>query len=69
MKSLPKSQPQPRTVTCATCRHFVRDTQGISRNNTTGQYFMGTCNLGLTPHSPIKQFADHPHICPHHQPN
>ena len=24
---------------------------------------MGTCALGLTPHSPIKQFADKHHVC------
>ena len=66
---MPKTTPKPNPVTCATCRHFVRDTSGPSYNIYTHIYFMGTCTLGLTPHSPIKQFADKPHICPKHQPN
>ena len=27
-----KPTPQPKPVTCATCRHFVRDTSGPSYN-------------------------------------
>ena len=54
---------KPRLVTCGRCAHFHRDTDGPSRNADTGIYFMGRCTLGLTPHSPIKQFADKPHIC------
>lgn len=50
-------------VRCAECRHFKRDTEGISRSIITGEYFMGICTLGLMPDSPIKQFADHPRHC------
>ena len=59
---------KPTPVTCSTCRHFHLDTTGPSYNSYTHVYFMGTCALGCTPHSPIKQFANKPHICPHHQP-
>lgn len=62
-----KPKPQPRLVTCATCRHFRRDTTGPSYNAYTRVYFMGTCGLGLTPHTPVKQFADKPHECNQHQ--
>ena len=54
---------KPALVVCATCAHFHRDTSGPSFNAETGIYFMGTCDLGLTPHSHIKQFADKPHQC------
>lgn len=50
-------------VQCAECRHFKRDTEGISHSIITGEYFMGICTLGLTPDSPIKQFADKPRSC------
>ena len=61
-----KAKPKPRLVTCETCRQFRRDTTGPSYNAYTHVYFMGTCGLGLTPHTPIKQFADKPHICNQH---
>lgn len=61
-----KQKEQPKKVTCETCRHFHRDTSGPSRNAYTHVYFMGTCTLGLTPDTPIKQFADKPHICNQH---
>lgn len=65
-----KPQPrQPPLVTCATYSHFHRDTFGPSYNIYTHQYFMGTCTLGLTPHSPIKQFANKPHHCKHYVKN
>lgn len=59
--------PKPKPVTCGTCRHFRRDTTGPSYNAYTHVYFMGTCALGLTPDTPIKQFADKPHICDKHK--
>lgn len=62
-----KAKPKPVLVTCETCRHFRRDTEGPSLNAETGVYFMGVCALGLKPDSPIKQFADKPHQCNKHQ--
>lgn len=62
-----KAKPKPTLVTCATCRYFRRDTDGPSFNAYTHVYFMGTCGLGLTPHTPVKQFADKPHQCNKHQ--
>lgn len=53
----------PKQVVCAECRHFKRDIDGISRVLETGMYFMGVCELGLKPDSPIKQFAIKPRIC------
>lgn len=50
-------------VTCGTCRHFRRDTEGPSYNAYTHEYFMGVCGLGLKPDSPIKQFADKKRVC------
>lgn len=47
---------------CSDCQHFQRDTTGISRD-INGVYFMGVCQRGLHPDSPIKQFADKPRIC------
>ena len=35
-------------------------------NAYTHVYFMGTCALGLTPDTPIKQFADKPRVCNNH---
>ena len=61
-----KSKPKPTLVVCADCRHFRRDTTGPSYNAYTHVYFMGSCALGLTPDTPIKQFADKPHICKKH---
>ena len=58
-----EKEKKPKIVTCSTCAHFRRDTSGPSRNAYTHVYFMGTCAIGLTPHSPIKQFADKPHQC------
>lgn len=58
-----KAKPKPTLVVCADCRHFRRDTTGPSYNAYTHVYFMGSCVLGLTPDTPIKQFADKPHQC------
>lgn len=67
---MPKPTPKPKPVTCATCRHFVRDTSGPSYNIYTNQYFMGTSNIGCNPDntSTGKIFADKQRLCPHHQP-
>ena len=54
-------------VTCGTCRHFRRDTEGPSYNAYTHEYFMGVCGLGLKPDSPIKQFADKKRVCNEHK--
>lgn len=54
---------------CAECQHFKRDTEGISRTAETGEFFMGTCTLGLHPDTPIKQFADHLRECKKHAKN
>lgn len=63
----PKTPPaEPKRVTCGECRHFVRDTSGISRSNETGEYFMGVCGKGLTPDNIRKVFANKPRICSHH---
>ena len=61
-----KAKPKPTLVVCADCRHFRRDTTGPSRNAYTHVYFMGTCALGLTPDTPIKQFADKQRECDKH---
>jgi hypothetical protein len=50
-------------VRCSDCVHFRRDTEGISRSVTTGEYFMGVCKAGLHPDSPIKQFANKYRLC------
>ena len=70
-----KPTPQPKPVTCATCRHFVRDTSGPSRRADTGEYFMGTSDIGCDPdHTYNKKtnkaeiFADKPRLCPNHLP-
>lgn len=67
---MPKPAPKPNPVTCATCRHFVRDTSGPSYNIYTHIYFMGTSNIGCNPDntSTGKIFADKQRLCPHHQP-
>ena len=64
-----KEKAKPKLVTCGSCQNFRRDTTGPSYNAYTHVYFMGTCALGLTPHTPIKQFADKPHICNKHMSN
>ena len=61
-----KAKPKPTLVVCSDCRHFRRDTTGPSYNAYTHVSFMGSCALGLTPDTPIKQFADKPHICDKH---
>ena len=61
-----KNKAKPKLVTCATCKHFHRDTTGPSYNAYTHVYFMGTCALGLTPDTPIKQFADKQRECNQH---
>lgn len=63
-----KEHPQKK-VRCSDCQHFKRDTDGISRNIYTGEYFMGTCTAGLHPDTPIKQFADHLRECKKHAKN
>lgn len=60
--------PPPKRVTCGECRHFVRDTSGISRSNDTGEYFMGFCTQDLHPDNCLKVFANKPRICPSHKP-
>lgn len=64
MKSNPN--PEPAKVFCSDCLHFVRDTEGISRNNETREYFMGICNKGLTPDGCRKTFANKPRLCKYH---
>lgn len=62
-----KPKPQPPQVTCASCRHFLRDTSGPSYNIYTHVFFMGTCKLGLQPDTKIKQFANRKHQCNEHK--
>ena len=57
---------QPK-VYCGECRHFVRDTSGISRT-IDGEYFMGICTEGLHPDTPKKQFADKARKCETYKP-
>ena len=57
---------QPK-VYCGECRHFVRDTSGISRT-IDGEYFMGICTDGLHPDTPKKQFADKARKCETYKP-
>ena len=68
-----KPKPQPQLVTCATCRHFRRDTTGPSYNAYTHVYFMGTSDIGCDPDNTFnaqrgtaKIFADKPRICNNH---
>ena len=61
-----KEKEKTKLVVCADCRHFHRDTTGPSYNAYTHVYFMGTCTLGLTPDTPIKQFADKQRECDKH---
>ena len=62
---------QPK-VYCGECRHFVRDTSGISRT-IDGEYFMGVSDIGCDPDNtfnPIKGtakiFADKARKCEHY---
>ena len=57
---------QPK-VYCGECRHFVRDTSGISRT-IDGEYFMGVCTEGLHPDTHKKQFADKARKCETYKP-
>lgn len=53
-------------VYCEDCKHFVRDTEGISRSSVTGEYFMGKCKLfhGKDNHPyRLKVFASKPRSC------
>lgn len=66
-----RPKPAPRLVTCASCAHFRRDTTGPNRNNYSGIYFMGECDIGCDPdhtfneqRGTAKIFADHKRICP-----
>lgn len=62
MKAKQPKTEQPK-VRCADCRHFERDTEGISRNINTGVYFLGICKQGQHPDSTVKQFADREREC------
>ena len=62
--------PDPKKVRCADCRHFVRDTTGLSRRNGTGEYFMGVSDIGCDPDrtynkktGTAKIFADKERYC------
>ena len=66
-------KPKPALVTCASCRHFRRDTTGPSYNAYTHVYFMGVCTLGLDPDRTFNErtgkaeiFADHNRECTKH---
>lgn len=50
-------------VYCSDCPLFVRDTEGISFNIQTGEFFMGTCPKGHGDGKPGKVFADKPREC------
>ena len=58
---------EPPKVYCGECKHFIRDTSGISRT-VDGEYFMGICTEGLHPDSPKKQFADKARKCETYKP-
>ena len=58
-----KTPPPPPDVFCCECSHFQRDTSGISYNNDTHEYFMGICEVGLTPDNMRKVFANKPRKC------
>ena len=68
-----KAKPKPQLVTCATCKHFHRDTTGPSFNQETHIYFMGVCDLHLDPdhtfneqRGTAKIFADKQRECDKH---
>lgn len=57
-------------VTCGTCRHFRRDTEGPSYNAYTHEYFMGESDIGCDPdrtfneeRGTAKIFADKARVC------
>lgn len=60
-----KQAVEPPKVYCGECKHFIRDTSGISRT-INGEYFMGICAEGLHPDTPKKQFADKARKCEHY---
>ena len=68
-----KKKPQPVLVTCGTCKHFHRDTEGLNRNADTGIFFMGISDIGCDPdhtfneqRGTAKIFADKPRVCNNH---
>lgn len=63
-------------VTCCTCRHFRRDTEGPSYNVYTGIYFMGESDIHCDPdhtfnkrRGTAKIFADKPRVCNEYKSN
>lgn len=61
-------KPDPKSVRCADCIFFRRDTEGRNKRNGTEEYFMGECALGHTPDGcPKKVFADRWRECNDHQ--
>ena len=59
-----------RLVTCGTCRHFRRDTEGPSHNAYTREYFMGESDIGCDPDNTFnkergtaKIFANKQRVC------
>lgn len=70
MVSRSNKQAKPRLVTCGTCQHFRRDTEGPSYNIYTHEYFMGECGIGCNPdrtynkeRGTAKIFANKPRVC------
>lgn len=57
-----KEEEKPR-IKCADCKHFVRDTDGISRRNDTHEYFMGDCLKSIYPDHCRKVFAELERVC------
>lgn len=56
-----------KSVFCCDCVHFQRDTEGISRNIETGEFYMGHCakDCDVTPYGyKAKMFANKPRKCP-----
>lgn len=69
-QSKDKDKAKVTLVTCATCRHFRRDTEGASRNVYTHEYFMGECDMGFDPDNTYNEergtakiFANKPRVC------
>lgn len=52
-----------RTVFCADCKRFNRETSGINFNIETGEYFMGGCPKGVKDVPTGKLFANKPRHC------
>lgn len=46
-----------RLVTCGTCRHFRRDTEGSSFNQETHVYFMGESDIGCDPDQTFNKYS------------